>query len=369
MANSYHVPYIDLAAQYEFYKDELQDILLRIASSGQFILRKEVSELESKIAEYLKVNYALGVNSGTDALFLSLKAAGIKSGDEIITVSHTFIATISTIVHCGAKPVLVDINDDGNIDVNKIEDAITKKTKAIMVVHMNGKICDMDMILALSKKHNLLLFEDAAQAFGASYHNKFAGTFGVCAGFSFHPMKVLGCMGDGGLITTNDEHIYNQLLLLRNHGQKTKSELVLYGYNSRLDNLQAAILLFRLSKFEEELKSRREVAMYYIKNLSSLPQIKLPILDEDNRRDVPSSFVIQAKDRDALQKFLLDNSIEVAVHWNTPNHKQSHLKLDNFNLEMTEKYSKNILSLPIHSFLDKEQAAFVVKKIIEFYEK
>lgn len=367
MASNYNVAYIDLVSQYESEKEGLEKALIDIAKSGQFILRKEVSDLESRVCDYLGVKYALGVNSGTDALFLSLKAAGIKEGDEVITVSHTFVATISTIVHCGAKPVLVDIKDDGNIDTNKIEEAITNKTKAIMVVHMNGKVCDMDMITALSQKHNLLLFEDAAQAFGATYKNKFAGSFGVCAGFSFHPMKVLGCMGDGGIITTNDEKIYKQLMLLRNHGQETKSDLVLFGYNSRLDNIQAAVLLFRLSKFEEDLQERREVAKYYIKHLSSLPQIKLPILDEDGRRDVCSSFVIQADNRDALKQHLLENGIEVAVHWETPNHKQKKLNLDNFDLHVTQMYSKTILSLPIHPYLTQKQLSFVVEKIEEFY--
>lgn len=368
MANTYRVPYIDLPAQYRSYENRLQEILLEIAQSGQFILRKEVSTLESEIAKYLGVKYAVGVNSGTDALFLSLKALDIKEGDEVITVSHTYIATLATIANCGATPVLVDITDDGNIDPTKIEQAITDRTKAIMIVHMNGKVCDMDAILAIAKEHELTVLEDAAQAFGASYHGKFAGTFGLCAGFSFHPMKVLGCMGDGGLITTDDEAIYEQLLLLRNHGQKTKEEIVLLGYNSRLDNLQAAILLFRLSKFEEELQSRRDVALQYAKELSLVQQIKLPSFDEDERRDVFASYVIQAQNRDALQQFLLQSGIEVAVHWSTPNHKQKALHFKHTSLEVTEDYSKNILSLPIHPYLSTEQISFVTTKIKEFYE-
>ena len=369
MANDFIVPYIDLPAQYKHNEKDLLNIFQKIASSGQFILREEVSILESKISKYLNVKYAVGVNSGTDALFLSLKAAGIKEGDEVITVSHTFVATISTIVHCGAKPILVDIKQDGNIDPNKIEEAITKKTKAVVVVHMNGKACDMDSILEIVNKNNLILIEDAAQAFGATYKNKFAGTFGLCGAFSFHPMKVFGCMGDGGLVTTDDKDVYEKLLLLRNHGQKTKSELVMFGYNSRLDNLQAAMLLHKLTIFEEELKKRREVAKFYIDSLASTTEVKLPSFDEQNSRDVFSSFVIEAQDRDALQEFLLKNKIEVAVHWATPNHKQKDLNLGKFTLENTENYAKNILSLPIHHLLDEAQMNLVVQKINEFYEK
>lgn len=369
MASNFTVPYIDLPLQYKKNKKNLIKKFKEIASSGQFILRKEVAQLESEISKYLGVNYAVGVNSGTDALFLSLIANGIKKGDEVITVSHTFIATISTIVHAGATPILVDIQDDGNIDSSLIEQAITDKTKAIMVVHMNGRVCDMKAIMKITKKYDLILLEDAAQAFGASYKNTYAGNFGKCGAFSFHPMKVFGCMGDGGLITTNDEAIYNKLLLLRNHGQKTKADLVLYGYNSRLDNIQAAFLLDRLSVLEVELKKRIKIANIYIENLSFLSQVKLPSNKTKNRRDIFSSFVIQAQDRDKLQEFLLSNSIEVAVHWNTPNHKQKHLNLDYYKLETTEEYSKNILSLPIHPFLTKKQINFVVKKIIEFYAK
>ncbi|QFR48355.1 DegT/DnrJ/EryC1/StrS family aminotransferase [Sulfurimonas lithotrophica] len=369
MINKFKVPYIDLPKQYKFYEDDLKEIFHNTAKSGQFILREEVSKLEKKISEFLNVKYAVGVNSGTDALFLSLIANGIKKGDEVITVSHTFIATISTIVHTGASPVLVDIQDDGNINPSLIKQAITDKTKAIVIVHMNGRVCDMDEILNIINEHNLLLIEDAAQSFGASYKNKFAGNFGICGAFSFHPMKVFGCMGDGGLITTNDEYIYNKLLLLRNHGQKTKSDLVLYGYNSRLDNLQAAFLLYRLDVLENELNKRINVAKTYINKLSKITEIKLPSFDTQNRRDIFSSFVIQAEKRDELQKYLLDKSIEVAVHWNTPNHKQKRLDLDHFTLNKTEEYSKNILSLPIHPFLTIEQIDFVIEKIIEFYEK
>lgn len=367
MANSLRVPYIDLSSQYEQYKNQMITIFEKIASSGQFILREEVVQFESEAATYLGVKYAVGVNSGTDALFLSLKAMGVQEGDEVITVSHTFIATIAAIVHCGATPVLVDIAMDGNIDVNKIESAITARTKAIVVVHMNGKVCDMDSIIPIAEKYNLMVLEDAAQAFGASYNGRFAGSFGVCGAFSFHPMKVLGCMGDGGLITTDDENIYKKLLLLRNHGQQTKSDLVLFGYNSRLDNLQAAILLQRLTVFESELTKRDAIANFYNQHLSSISQIVLPKCHENNRRDVFSSYVILAENRDILFDHLVSSGIEVAIHWNTPNHKQEKLGLDHFELDVTETYSKQVLSLPIHPYLSEVQLQYVVDRLIEFY--
>lgn len=367
MQNKFAVKYVDLPTQYKEDEKTLLKSLENIASSGQFILREEVALFEKEVAKYLGVKYSVGVNSGTDALFLSLKAMGIKEGDEVITVSHTFIATIATIVHCGASPILADIKSDANIDADKIEALITPKTKALVIVHMNGKVCDMDEILPLVKKHKLLLLEDAAQAFGSQYNNRFAGSFGECGAFSFHPMKVLGCMGDGGLVTTNDESIYKKLLLLRNHGQESKSSIVEFGYSSRLDNIQAAILLHRLRDFETTIKKRLAVARYYIEALQEIKEIVLPDYNANNRRDVFSSFVISAKDRDKLFTYLLDNGIEVAIHWATPNHNQSALALDNFKLDVTESYSKSILSLPIHPFLTQIQLSLVVEKIKEFY--
>jgi len=362
------VPYIDLPSKYRKEKTELSIVFEEIASSGQFILREQVRTFEHEISKYLGVKYVVGLNSGTDALFLSLKAMGIKEGDEVITVSHTFVATISTIVHCGATPILVDIKEDGNIDISQIEKVITHKTKAIVVVHMNGKVCDMNEVLDLAKKFKIEILEDAAQAFGAKYKNKFAGLFGTCAAFSLHPMKVFGCMGDGGFVTTNDEEMYNKLVLLRNHGQLTKDEIVLFGYSSRLDNLQAAILLYRLKSFEQEIKNRREVAKFYISNLNNLREVTLPKMDENDRRDIFSSFVIIAKDRNRLSKFLTASGIEVYSHWNTPNHKQENLNLGHFYLPKTETHSKNVLSLPLHSDLNKEQLTYTVNKILEFYD-
>ncbi|TDA62655.1 DegT/DnrJ/EryC1/StrS family aminotransferase [Sulfuricurvum sp. IAE1] len=367
MANSFRVPYVDLPSQYRRYGTELLETLQTIASSGQFILREEVSRFESEAARYLGVRYAVGVNSGTDALWLSLRAMGIAEGDEVITVSHTFVATIAAIVHVGAKPVLVDIAEDGNIDPEKIEGAITPRTKAIVVVHMNGKVCDMETIEPIALRHGLLILEDAAQAFGARYKERFAGSFGVCGAFSFHPMKVLGCMGDGGLVTTDDEAVYRQLLLLRNHGQLSKSELVLFGYNSRLDNLQAAVLIKKLPYLEEELLERERVARYYQNGLGGIPHVRLPAFHENGRRDVFSSYVIRAENRDGLFDYLMENGVEVAIHWKIPNHRQAQLGLDGFGLETTERYSAEILSLPIHPYLDESQTRYVVDKVIEFY--
>lgn len=370
MANpKFKVPYIDLPSQYEEEKNTLVPLFEKIASSGQFILRQEVQELESKVAEYLGVKHVIGVNSGTDALFLSLKALGIQEGDEVITVSHTFVATISTIVHCGAKPVLVDISNDGNIDASKIESVITSKTKAIVIVHMNGKVCSWSALEPIIKKYNLKVLEDAAQAFGAKYKERFAGSFGDCGAFSLHPMKVFGCMGDGGLITTNSDELYEQLLLLRNHGQKTKSNIVTFGYNSRLDNLQAAFLLHRLENFEITIAKRREIAQVYINELKDLKQIILPLFDEESRRDIFSSFVITSHQRDELRSYLISKGIEVFSHWETPNHKQLALDLDNFSLQNTENYSKEVLSLPLHPYLTHEQVRYVCEKIKEFFNE
>ena len=218
-------------------------------------MRRDVEEFEKNMAVFVGTKYAVGLNSGTDTMFLSLKALGIGPGDEVITVSHTFVASISAIVQVGAKPILVDVKEDFTMDIDKLEAAITKKTKAVIPVHLNGRMCEMDKLMEIVKSHNLIVIEDAAQAIGSKYQGKMAGSFGLAGSFSLYPFKVLGCFGDGGVLTTDDENLAGKVRLLRDHGQKTpapeqarygagKTEIVCFGFNSRLDNIQAAILNF-----------------------------------------------------------------------------------------------------------------------------
>lgn len=240
---SYKVPFVDYPAHYRKMKREilrlLEDVLF---TRADLILRDDVREFESSIAAFLGCKYTVGVNSCTDAIHLSLYAAGIKPGDEIITVSHTFIATVEAIIHCGARPILVDIGEDFNMDVEQLERAVSPRTKAIVPVHLNGRVCNMTRVMAIANKYNLLIIEDAAQSLGGAFDGKKAGTFGLAGCFSFFPAKILGATGDGGLVCTNKESFAEKLHLLRDHGRKSKNNIAFYGFNSRLDNIQAAIL-------------------------------------------------------------------------------------------------------------------------------
>ncbi|MEK6820550.1 MAG: DegT/DnrJ/EryC1/StrS family aminotransferase, partial [Nanoarchaeota archaeon] len=270
------VQYVDLSIQFKNLEKELTEVFKRVMSGADFILRDDVEKFEENIASYLGVKHVIGVNSGTDALFLALRAAGIGENDEVITVAHTFVASLASIVHNRAKPILVDIKEDFNIDVDKIEEAITKRTRAIMPVHLNGRACNMDKLMQIAEKHNLLIIEDAAQALGSAYRGRKVGSFGIAGCFSAHPIKTLSCAGDGGFISTNNDEIAEKCRLLRDHGQKTKRDYVCFGYNSRLDNLQAAILNVKFKYLEDWIKKRREIAKIYSEKLADLPLILPP---------------------------------------------------------------------------------------------
>ena len=263
----FKVKYVDLRQSYLNQKEEIDTAINRVMMNGSFILRDDVSKFEERIASFIGTEYAVGVNSGTDALILSCIAAGLKENDEVITVGHTFVATVAAIHHCGAKPVLVDIDKDFNIDINKIEERITNKTKAIIPVHLNGRSCNMDSIMHLAKKYDLIVIEDACQSVGAKFNNQNVGTFGLFSCFSLHPMKSLNCSGDGGYITTNNKELYERLLALRNNGQSLdKTDIYEFGYSSRLDNLQAAIANIRLNLLHQNNNREEKLQLFIIKN-------------------------------------------------------------------------------------------------------
>jgi dTDP-4-amino-4,6-dideoxygalactose transaminase len=368
--NRFRVPYIDLNAAFLSQRSELLEIFDDICTNGRFILRREVEELEDAIAQFLGVKHAIGVGNGTEAIFFALKALGIGKGDEVITVAHTFVATIAAIVHCSATPILVDICEDGyTIDPDTVAKAITPRTKAIIPVHLNGRSCNMEMLQSLAADKDIAIIEDAAQALGTKYRGRMAGSFGNVGCFSFHPMKALGCFGDGGLVATDDDVIADTIRLYRNHGQRTKSHIVMYGYNSRLDNLQAAILLARMKIFPRLLERRREIASLYRQGLSDMPDIKLPFpTAEELFWDTYSSYVIRSSKRDALQQHLLSAGIETFAHWYPPLHKQANLGLSGFSLPVTEKISSEVLSLPIYPEMSDDQIEFVIFNIRGFYE-
>jgi dTDP-4-amino-4,6-dideoxygalactose transaminase len=319
----YKVPFVNYPEHYRRIWDGVMEAIKEALSKGDLILRDQLRQFEENIASFVGVKYAVGVNSGTDALYLSLKVAGIGQGEEVITVSHTFVATVSVIVQCGAKPILVDIGEDMNMDVEQVEQVITPRTKAILPVYLNGRMCNMDKLMEIAEEHDLLVIEDAAQALGATFDEKKAGSFGLTGCFSFYPAKMLGAAGDGGIVVTNDEEIAEKIRLLRDHGyQRSTGDILYYGYNSRLDNLQAAILDVKLKHLPEWIDRRREVVSLYHQGLSNLQELKLPPPPRSNDRffDVYQNYVIRAKERDKLVAHLEESGIEILVSWPKPMH-------------------------------------------------
>ena len=367
----FKVPYTNFPISFEKLEVEILDSVKRVMSEGNFILRGDVNQFEENIASFLKVRYCVGVNSGTDALYLALKALNLKEEDEVITVSHTFVATIAAIVHGGAKPVLVDIGDDFNIDANVIERAITKNTKAICPVHMGGRVSRMDIIESLARKYNLKIVEDAAQALGAKFKGKSAGTFGDFGCFSMHPMKVLGSAGDAGALVSSSKDYAEQIKLLRNHGQKAGEDLALFGFSSRLDNLQAAILNTKFKHLSHWIGRRRTLASIYHGGLINQKSVMLPPPPEnetDDYYDIFSSYVIRVEERDVLNSHLRNRGIESFIHWPKPLHHHAKLNLQHFKLPKTEEISLQAISLPIDPELTSDQINFIINSINTFYE-
>ncbi|NES83116.1 MAG: DegT/DnrJ/EryC1/StrS family aminotransferase [Moorea sp. SIO2B7] len=364
------IPYIDLVGQHAPIKSEIMAAIGEVIDSGQFILGDQVAEFESKFAELCGVKYAVGVNSGTDAGILALKALGIGSGDEVITAPNSFIASASCIRVLGAKPVFVDVRDDYNIDPDKIAAAITPKTKAILPVHLTGRPCDMEPILALAKEKGLFVVEDAAQAVMSEYKGKRVGSFGDIGCFSLHPLKTLNACGDGGILTTNDPELYEKLKIMRNIGLKTRDDCVVWSHNSRLDTMQAAILLVKLRYLEQWTEQRRQNALYYQEGLTSIDQVKVP-QEKENEKCVYHTFVIQADNRDELRQFLAEKEIGTSVHYPVPIHFSTAGKELGYpagSFPVTETQAGRILSLPIYQGLTKDQIERVCQTIKEFYQ-
>ncbi|HIJ84989.1 MAG TPA: DegT/DnrJ/EryC1/StrS family aminotransferase, partial [Magnetococcales bacterium] len=356
----------DLRLAWSREKVDLLGIVDDVCADARFILRQEVEALEQRAAQRLGVKHAIAVGNGTDAITLGLRVAGVKPGDEVITVAHTFVATIASIVQCGATPILVDIGSDFLMDPGLLEAAITPRTKVVVPVHLNGRCCAMETIGAIANRYGLQIVEDAAQAFGSTLDGKYAGSFGLAGAFSFHPMKVLSCCGDGGLVTTQNDEIAETVKRLRNHGQRNKTEIVHFGVNSRLDNLQAAILLYRLRKLDSILARRRSIALRYHAAFASCGNIILPPHPGnpgDRHQDVVSGFVIRSPDRDALQRHLAGQGIETFAHWWPALHRRDNLHLD-FSLPVTESVSNQVLSLPVFPEMTDEQVDWVIRSVL-----
>ena len=363
------IPFVNLKKQSELEKKVIISSVKKVLKKSNFILDKINELLEKKIAKYSKSKYCALLNSGTDALTLALHVAGVKRNDEVITCSNSFIASASSIVHLGAKPIFVDVKRDQNIDPKLIEAKITKKTKAIMPVHLTGRVCDMPAIMKIARKYKLKVIEDAAQSFGSKYKNKHAGTFGDIGCFSLHPLKNLNGIGDGGLIITNNREYYKRISSLRNHGIRDRNNVDEFGYVSRYDSLKASILMNRLKNLKFIINQRRKNAKIY-KKLINNPNVFMP--DEKKFEfNTYHTFIVQVKRRSKLIKYLKKNGISTAIHYPTPIHLQKAFLKNNktkLNLPNTIIQSKEILSLPINQFMTYKELKYISKKVNNFYK-
>lgn len=343
--------------------------------NGDFVLRAELAKFEENLAKFTETKYALGVASGTDALKLSYKALGVKPGDEVITVSHVFIAPIQEIVHLGAKPILIDVNEDGLMNADLIEKAITKKTVGIVPIHLSGKVCDMTKIMKIAKKHKLWVVEDACQALGARWKGRMAGSFGDTGCFSHIAPKTLGIGGDGGSVVTNNKKLAQKISLLRNHwnitqgvlhGHQPKQPKVMdWGYNSRLDNIHAAVLNIKIKLYPAMLRRRKEICMKYHKAFESLP-IERPIIQDEQ---IFQEYIIKIDEPYEFKKFMDSRGIELLIRDTTPNHILYAKDFPNVKLPVTEALAKSSVRLPTYPELKDSEVSEIIKAVKEYCEK
>lgn len=363
------VAFNNFKKQNSLYKKEYNQAIKKVLASGRYILGDQVSDFEKDFAKYIGCNYCIGVANGMEAIQIALLSLNIGFGDEVLTTSHTAVATILAINSVGAKPVFIDIDDYFNIDSSKIEKKINKKTKAILPVHLYGQSVDVYKILKICKKYNLYLIEDCAQAHGATYEGKKVGSFGDIGCFSFYPTKNLGAFGDAGAITTNNKKLWQKILKLRNYGQSNRYEHEIVGLNSRMDEIQASILSVQLRHLDYNNKKRKKIANLYYHKLKDVKEISLPKV-RDNCDPVFYLFVIEATKRDKLKDYLSKKGVETLIHYPIPSHKQKCFdNIKKVSLPILEEKVKLILSLPIHPFLEMKEVEFVCENIISFYHK
>jgi len=365
-----NVPLLDLNAQYKPILKDIKREIEKVYTSHKYILGPQVKEFENQMEKYNNTKYAIGCASGTDALVLALKALEIEKEDEIITTTFTFFATAGSIFRVGAKPVFVDILPDTfNIDPAKIENAITSKTKAIIVVHLFGQPADMDSIMKIAKKYNLKVIEDNAQGIGSKFDGRVAGSIGDIGTLSFFPSKNLGAMGDGGMCLTNNETLAARLRQLRVHGENPKYYHKWVGLNSRLDTIQAAVLLKKLPHLEKWSDARRKNADYYYKNMNDISQIKLPVIHK-KATSIYNQFTLLVQERDELLSFLRSKNIGSAVYYPKPLHLQecfAEFGYKTGDLPIAENTAESVISIPIFSEITHEQQDYVIQNIRNFY--
>jgi dTDP-4-amino-4,6-dideoxygalactose transaminase len=365
----HRVPFFDYPAVYRSVEEEALSVLTSVLREGKYILQEHLASFESNLAAFLGSGYALGVGNGTDAIFLALKAHDIGPGDEVILPAHTFIATASAVVATGAAPVLVDVRDDHLIDPAAVDSAVTGRTRALIPVQLNGRTCAMDNILPTATRHKLIVIEDAAQALGAEFDGKKAGTFGTVGCFSFYPAKLLGCYGDGGGVATSENAIYKRIERLRDHGRDDAGDVVEWSFNSRLDNIQAAILDLKLRDFPTQVQRRREIARMYHATLSKYDGLLLPPPPaEQPHFDVYQNYELECSRRDELRQFLADRSVGTIVQWGGKAVHQFKRLGFHVRLPVTERIMRNSLLLPMHAALTDADVEYVCASVAAFFD-
>jgi len=365
---NYKVPFVEPGKLYQKLKNELDQVYFEVMSKGDFIDRGQLRSFEENLAKFVGTKYAVGLNSGYDALHISFRAAGIGIGDEVIVPAHTFVATCSAVVNVGATLVLVDVRKDFNIDVDRIEEVITDKTKAILPVHLNGYMADMNRLMEIAKKYNLIIIEDACQSLGSSIEGKGAGSWGLTGCWSFYPFKILGGYGDGGAITTDDPDVTLFARRMRYNGEdRDTGEYHGHGFTCLLDNLQAAFLDVKLGYLPEWIKRRKGIAERYKEAFSDIPDLMLPHYDRSGFDHVYQNYVVRSKQGDTFSDYLKQNGVEVIVQFRKPYYKHKALNLVDRGFPETESLSREVCSLPMNVEIDDEQIDYVIKTVRSFY--
>ncbi len=365
------VPFFNYPYLFKSREDDFLRIFKEVGHRGAYILQKDLIDFEENLAKLAGTKFAIGVANGTDAILLALMAAGIRKGDEIIFSSHTYISTAAAIHFVGAIPIPADCRSDHMIDPESVRRLITPRTKAILPTQLNGRCCEMDILNTIAKENELLILEDAAQGLGAKYKGKGVGNFDKGGTISFYPAKNLGSFGDGGGFITNDKEMFDQVMLLRDHGKNKDGIFEMWGFNSRLDNLQAAFLNYKLGYYNEEIKRRREIAAFYQNRLVHLSELHLPPAPDADETyfDVYQNYEIEAERRYQLREYLKDNGIGTLIQWNgQPVHSITSLGFTGTGLPYTEAMFKKCLMIPMNTSLQNEDIEYVCDRIIEFYK-
>ncbi|MGX6600622.1 DegT/DnrJ/EryC1/StrS family aminotransferase [Micromonosporaceae bacterium Da 78-11] len=365
----WRVKFVDYPEQWRRQRAELLPVIEDTIARGDLMLRQQLRDFEQNLARFNGSARAVGVSNCTDGLRLLAHALDVGPGDEVLTVAHTFVATLSPFVLRGAKPILADIGADHLMETGQLADLITERTRVIIPVHLNGRTVDMEAVQKAADTVGAVVLEDAAQALGATFDGRVAGTFGLASTYSFYPAKMLGALGDGGAVLTDDETLAERLMALRDHGRVSKSDLDGWGYNCRLDNLQAAVLDWRLGRLPGWIERRRELARQYDAMLREVPGLELPVgPDADPRRhDVFQNYPVTTDDRDALVEHLRADGVETLISWPTPLHRQRGLGLEHWDLPQTERLCRRVLSLPLYPELEDRHVEYVADSVRRYF--